>query len=60
MFIVLVRIGTQSYPQGTWTKKASFVGNAPRYGPVGFSIGTKGYIGTGNLPTPASCKDFWE
>ena len=30
----------------TWTQKADFGGTA-RYGAVGFSIGSKGYIGTG-------------
>src|SRR5207302_1119122 len=30
-----------------WTKKADF-GGTGRYGAVGFSIGAKGYIGTGN------------
>jgi N-acetylneuraminic acid mutarotase len=40
-----------------WTKKSDF-GGTPRGGAVGFSIGNKGYIGTGiggNLN-----KDFWE
>jgi hypothetical protein len=30
----------------SWTQKADF-GGAVRYGAVGFSIGTKGYVGTG-------------
>ena len=37
-----------------WTKKADFPGGA-RYDAVGFSIGNKGYIGTG-----WGYKDFWE
>jgi len=41
-----------------WTKKANYPGNASS-GAVGFSIGTKGYIGTGGNGTPYS-KDFWE
>ena len=41
-----------------WTKKADFGGDA-RVGAVGFSIGTKGYIGTGGDFT-SSFKDFWE
>ncbi len=41
-----------------WTQKADFEGGA-RYGAVGFSIGTKGYIGTGwNGNTLVD--DFWE
>jgi hypothetical protein len=39
----------------TWTQKTDFGGTA-RDGAVGFSIGSKGYIGTGSLST----KDFWE
>jgi N-acetylneuraminic acid mutarotase len=41
-----------------WTKKADFPGNA-RSSAVGFSIGNKGYIGTGNNDK-TSFKDFWE
>ena len=36
-----------------WTQKADFGGGA-RSGAVGFSIGSKGYIGTGGA------NDFWE
>jgi len=35
-----------SFAQGTWTQKANF-GEIGRAGAVGFSIGTKGYVGTG-------------
>src|SRR3972149_4734414 len=47
--------------QDTWTQKADF-GAAERWSAVGFSIGTKGYIGTGfyNDVTPSYYKDFWE
>jgi N-acetylneuraminic acid mutarotase len=38
----------------TWTQKADFAGTA-REGAVGFSIGNKGYVGTGATRT-----DFWE
>jgi N-acetylneuraminic acid mutarotase len=41
-----------------WTRIADFPGNA-RVGSVGFSIGTKGYVGTGDDGT-ALTKDFWE
>ncbi|MBI3500696.1 MAG: T9SS type A sorting domain-containing protein [Bacteroidetes bacterium] len=44
--------------QGTWTQKANFGGTA-RYLAVGFSIGTKGYIGTG-YDYSGSKQDFWE
>ncbi len=41
-----------------WTKKADF-GGAARYGAVGFSVGNKGYIGTG-YDGISYLKDFWE
>ena len=41
-----------------WTKKADFPGNA-RASAVGFSIGNKGYIGTG-VDAGSAYKDFWE
>ncbi|TAL58409.1 MAG: T9SS type B sorting domain-containing protein [Bacteroidetes bacterium] len=49
-----------SFSQATWTPKANF-GGSSREGAVGFSIGTKGYIGTG-LEGPAWLfkQDFWE
>ena len=46
--------------QGTWTQKANF-GDTAIQGAVGFSIGTKGYIGTGNTcGYGCAVKDFWE
>ena len=41
-----------------WAKKAAFPGNA-RSGAVGFSIGNKGYIGTGGNGTSLT-DEFWE
>ncbi|MBK9731063.1 MAG: T9SS type A sorting domain-containing protein [Chitinophagaceae bacterium] len=41
----------------TWTQKADF-GGAARHLAVGFSIGSKGYIGTGS--DNVFRKDFWE
>ncbi len=43
----------------TWTQKADFGGTA-RYSAVGFSIGSKGYIGTGDDGWSSIAKDFWE
>ena len=43
-----------------WTQKADFGGN-PKDLAVGFSIGTKGYIGTGyESTTVVATNDFWE
>jgi len=44
---------------GTWTQKADFAGEA-RDCAAGFSIGTKGYLGTGLFSTGVYYKDFWE
>jgi hypothetical protein len=41
-----------------WLRKADFAGTA-RYAAVGFSIGNKGYIGTGTDKN-GDTKDFWE
>ncbi|TAL62664.1 MAG: T9SS type A sorting domain-containing protein [Bacteroidetes bacterium] len=49
-----------SFAQIAWTQKANFTGTG-RYAAAGFSIGAKGYIGTGTdnvLGSPK--KDFWE
>jgi N-acetylneuraminic acid mutarotase len=42
-----------------WTRKADFEGSA-RGGSVGFSIGNKGYIGTGSDGNSTLFRDFWE
>ncbi|MEO8086519.1 MAG: T9SS type A sorting domain-containing protein [Bacteroidota bacterium] len=42
-----------------WNPKAAFPGTA-RFGSVGFSIGTKGYIGTGFDAFTYFQNDFWE
>ena len=43
----------------SWTKKAAFGGTAREYA-VGFSIGNKGYIGTGQDQGGVNKNDFWE
>jgi len=45
------------FSQGTWTQKANF-GSTARFLACGFSIGTKGYIGTGD--DGVKKQDFWE
>ena len=47
------------FSQGTWTQKADF-GGGLRSGAVGFSIGTKGYIGTGEDSLGNLYNDIWE
>ena len=49
---------TNGHAQDTWTQKADF-GGLERYGAVGFSIGNKGYMGTGTDDATFK-KDFWE
>jgi N-acetylneuraminic acid mutarotase len=49
-----------NYAQNTWKRKANFGGTA-RFLAVGFSIGSKGYIGTGyNNNNLKYYNDFWE
>jgi N-acetylneuraminic acid mutarotase len=43
----------------TWAQKAD-LGGASRYSAVGFSVGSKGYIGTGAGVLSLYLKDFWE
>ncbi len=58
--IALIVVAFTSQAQNTWTQKADFGGTA-RSKAVGFSIGSKGYIGTGSKDTyPYCAKDFWE
>lgn len=49
------------YVQATnvWTQKADFGGTA-RFEAAGFSIGNKGYVGTGRDLMNNAYKDFWE
>ena len=46
-------------PMGKWNPKTPFGGDSRRYA-VGFSIGNKGYIGTGEDSITGSARDFWE
>src|SRR6188508_2957081 len=56
--ILLSCISVNNYSQvNTWQSKQLF-GGTGRSGAVAFSIGTKGYIGTGYDSNPT--KDFWE
>lgn len=59
-FFILFFCTTTIYSQSNWTQKADF-GGIERVDAIGFSIGTKGYIGTGrNSNTAAEYVDFWE
>src|SRR6516164_997902 len=53
---------SNTYAQNTWKPKAA-CGGPGREGAVGFSIGSKGYIGTGlnssSIPS-TYFRDFWE
>jgi hypothetical protein len=54
---LFVSCSGSNLPHGTWTQKADF-GGSIRNSAVGFSIGSKGYIGTGY--DGSYSKDFWE
>jgi N-acetylneuraminic acid mutarotase len=48
-----------SFAQGTWIQKANFGGTGREFA-AGFSIGTKGYIGTGEQNGGTTIFDFYE
>jgi PKD repeat protein len=50
---------SNTFSQGTWTLKASLPG-ITRWGAVAFSIGDKGYVGTGIDDNFTELNDFWE
>src|SRR4051812_9436079 len=59
LFLISMFIFLSSSYSATWSQKANLTGS--RETPVSFSIGTKGYIGTGyNGGTFTFYKDFWE
>jgi len=60
LFIFLFAIYAFANAASSWIQKNNFAG-MQRYAPVGFSIGNKGYIGTGYDGTTSTYfKDFWE
>lgn len=57
--VAFLFFASDCFSQGVWTQKADYAGGNTNYA-VGFSIGTKGYIGTGRDSTTTICKSFWE
>ena len=57
LFAIFTTLSLFSFSQGTWTKKTDFAGMS-RTGACGFSIGAKGYIGTG-ANAGNYLTDFW-
>ncbi len=59
-FLTVLSFQSNAQVPDTWTQKAD-VGTTIRYGAVGFSIGSKGYIGTGlSISDGGKLKDMWE
>lgn len=58
-FSLLAFFGLSVNAQNNWTSMANFGGTA-RFGAVGFSIGNKGYVGTGTNDNTTFYNDFWE
>ena len=52
--------GFTTLRSGVWTQKAANFAGKDRYCAVGFSIGNKGYYGTGSIDSNNSLQDFWE
>lgn len=59
LLILNLLFSFQSYAQETWSQKNDF-GGVARYGAVAFSVGNKGYMGTGYRSPGRYGKDFWE
>ena len=59
LLFVFIAISVSAIAQNTWTQKTDF-GGAARETAVGFSIGNKGYIGTGYDGGVNWFNDFWE
>jgi hypothetical protein len=57
LFLLLVILSFATNAQ-VWTQKVNFAGTAA-WGAVSFSIGNKGYMGTGETSTGYS-QEFWE
>lgn len=57
--LAIIAFSITANAQNTWTQKAAFGGSA-RTKATGFSIGAKGYIGTGYEWNGPNKKDFWE
>src|ERR1051325_6457774 len=57
--ILIHAVSFSTYAQGTWTQVAS-VPSAGRCGAVAFSIGSKGYAGTGAFTVTSWTNDFWQ
>src|ERR1039457_1783472 len=58
LLIAIVAMSIGGYGQNTWVQKADYPGNSYVYS-IGFSIGTKGYVGGGQDPY-YDAQDFWE
>jgi N-acetylneuraminic acid mutarotase len=59
LLILLVAAPIVFSAQNTWEKKAAF-GNDKRARGVGFSIGSRGYIGLGEDTADMVRNDWWE
>ena len=63
LFCSLLNAGNVLSAPDTWTQKTD-LGGSGRYSSAGFSIGSKGYIGTGytfdSVGHNIKLKDFWE
>jgi N-acetylneuraminic acid mutarotase len=57
LVVLFIFLNLKINAQNTWTAKANF-GGSVRIGAVSFSIGSKGYIGTGM--DAVTYNDFWE
>ncbi len=59
MTLLLTSFSPAAFSQGQWTQKADFGGFERAYS-IGFSIGTKGYLGLGENTNTTAYQDLWE
>lgn len=60
VFIISLLYVFDSFSQYVWTQKASIPEAQARYAATGFSIGNKGYVGTGYNSNNVRLSDWWE
>ena len=58
--ILFITSFTKSSAQYIWTQKATIPEAQARYASTGFSIGNKGYVGTGYNSNNVRLSDWWE
>lgn len=59
VWLIFLLLSSPALGQSSWTQKANFPGNF-HWQSVGFSIGDKGYVGTGTSSPGTMHNEFWQ